>query len=249
MIQNLSYPRVYLISPFKPDKKISISSTKSYHLIKVIKVRLSDTLIVFNGYDGEWTATISNISRGIVEITLRRKIKVQNSLKPLILLFSPIKKSLTAIIIQKATELGVTEVCPVITERTNITEINIERLVNVSIGASEQSGRLSLPLIKEPVGLSECLENWFVKRPLYFADKNFRSSPISNFIANKSFKDTFGAGFLVGPEGGFSDKEIELVLSYPFVEKVFLGTRILRSETASISLLSIWQAFRGDWIK
>ena len=249
MTQNISYPRVYLISPFKADKKISITSTKSYHLIKVIKVRLGDTLIVFNGYEGEWLATISNISRGTVEITLRHQMRVQDSCKPLILLFSPIKKSLTSLVIQKATELGVTEVWPVITERTNISETNLERLINISIGASEQSGRLSLPLIKEPVDLDVCLKNWLFERPLYFADKNFRSSPTSNFIANKNFKDTSGAGFLVGPEGGFSDKEIQLVLSYPFVEKVFLGTRILRSETASIALLSIWQALRGDWVK
>ena len=247
MIKNLSHPRVYLESSFKLGNKILLSPDKSYHLIKVIKLRLNDIMFVFNGYEGEWTAYISNISQGIVEISLKSQIKVQDSLNPLILLFSPVKKNLTSFIVQKATELGVTEIWPVITKRTNITEGNIAKLVTVSIGASEQSGRLSLPLIKEPVDLETSLGNWFFERPLYFADKNFRSSPISNFIANESFKDTLGAGFLVGPEGGFSDKEIEHLLSYSFVKKIYLGSRILRSETASISVLSIWQALNGDW--
>ena len=247
MNEYVSLPRVFLKDTFQDEKKITLQGYKSHHLLKVIKVKINDKILIFNGVDGEWLGIISKVSRSAVEISLSYRLRPQDKLVPLVLLFSPVKKKLTNLIIQKATELGVTEIWPVITERTNLSEINLDRLYITSIGAAEQSRRLSLPLIKEPIDLLSSLEGWVNEAPMYVADKSFQSDPISNFFLTKENFDNLGVGFFIGPEGGLSDSELETLLSHSFVKKIFLGPRILRSETASIAVLSIWQAAYGDW--
>jgi 16S rRNA (uracil1498-N3)-methyltransferase len=247
MNEHISFPRVFLRDTFQDEKKITLQGYKSHHLLNVIRVKVNDKLVIFNGIDGEWLSFISKVSRSVIEISLLHRLRPQNKLAPLVLLFSPVKKNLTNLIIQKATELGVTEIWPIVTERTNLSEINLDRLYITSVGAAEQSRRLSLPLIKEPVDLLCSLEDWVSEIPMYVADKSFQSNSISKFFLTKENVGNQGVGFLIGPEGGFSDSELEKLLSHSFVKKIFLGPRILRTETASIAVLSIWQAACEDW--
>ena len=161
------------------------------------------------------------------------------------LLFAPIKKDNTDFIIQKATELGVRKIIPVITKFTIPKRIKKERFAAQSIEAAEQSRRADLPQIADSINLEKILQNWDEARTIFFLNET-----LNGFSAAASFADFNGkAAILCGPEGGFSKEEIELLTSKKYVKSVALGPRILRAETAAICAVACFQALCGDWKK
>ena len=162
------------------------------------------------------------------------------------LLFAPLKKDKTDIVIEKATELGVGKIIPVLTKFVNCEKIKTERFVSQAKEASEQCKRLSVPTISQPESLNTLIANWDENRVLFFMNENRTGND-----ALSVFSQYVGipAAILVGPEGGFADEEITLLEKQKFVKTIALGPRILRAETASISALTLWQACAGDWCK
>lgn len=206
-----------------------------------MRCKLSDPILLFNGKDGEWQAIISQLDKKSVEVTLTSQQKPQIELAKLVLFFAPIKFGRIDYLVEKATELGVTTLQPVMTDRTIVSRLNIERLTANAIEAAEQSERLSVPEIREPMRLDKVLSQY--KDPILWADETGGGVPFLDLYKKK----IMAHALLIGPEGGFSSAELVMLKTLPYVTPISLGPRILRADTAALAALSCWQALLGDW--
>jgi len=247
MSKYLSPIRVFVNLSFEANQTIVIDSEQARHIIQVMRCRIGDKIYLFNGFEGEWCGSIQKIKKNSLEVLLESRVRAQVGHKDLNLFFAPVKRSANSFIVQKATELGASGIFPVITDRTNLSNVNIDRLITVAVGAAEQSRRMTVPSIAKPEMLKNIVLNWPISRKLYVFDKNFDGDPISSVFINAKKKNHFDPAFLIGPEGGLTIDELELLCSFPFVRPAHLGPRILRSETSVVSVLAIWQALCGDW--
>jgi 16S rRNA (uracil1498-N3)-methyltransferase len=210
-----------------------------------MRARAGDTVRLFNGKDGEWRARIADVTkRGCVLVCEAETVR-QNEVPDVWLAFAPIKKTPADYVAQKATELGVRVLQPVITNRTIARRVNLERLRANAIEAAEQSERLSVPEIREPVGLDALLRSWPAERVLLFCDEGGDAAPILDVVTVE--KDAVAWGILTGPEGGFDSGERKAIRNCSFARPVTLGPRIVRADTAALAALAVWQAVRGDW--
>ncbi|MDP9196206.1 MAG: 16S rRNA (uracil(1498)-N(3))-methyltransferase [Pseudomonadota bacterium] len=236
--------RLYVPDLLGPRKTILLDPDRAHFLRHVLRLEDGDTVALFNGRDGEWAGTVHFQGKNSVTVTLQNQIRVQNTLPEIRLLFAPVKKDRMDFIIEKATELGVTHLQPVLTERTQVGRVNTDRLRSQAIEAAEQCERLSVPVVQEPEDLAALLSRWPAGQTLFLCAEAGESVPLA-----KAFGEApqGPATFLVGPEGGFSPQELALLRNQPFVMPVHLGPRILRAETAVAAILSCWQAIRGDW--
>lgn len=235
--------RIYTNKLLSENTLICLEDKQHNYISNVLRMKIGDVLNVFDGQTGEYTAEITEINKKKCFLRIEQKIK-ELSLSPDIwLLFSPLKKDNTDIIIQKATELGVRKIIPIITRYTNSEKIRLERFAAQSIEASEQCRRTDIVEISPPQKFENVLKEWPDDRTLFFL--NERGS--GENIIKKMQTHTGKAAVLIGPEGGFCEDEIKKVLENPKVCDISLGKRILRAETAVISALSCWQAVNGDW--
>ena len=206
---------------------------KQYHFLKnVLRVKINDQINIFNGISGEWNATIISINKNNILLRVEENIIKMKKSSDIWLIFAPIKQHRMSLAIQKATELGVSKIIPCITEYTNIRTINIKNLYDNAIEAAEQSERLDVPSIEKQIDLKLLLSEWPSGRKLIYCDEKIKygKSIIETLL---SFKDhNYQWGVLIGPEGGFSDSEKELILQNKNVLVVSLGERLLRSDTA-----------------
>ena len=214
---------------------------KQYHFLKnVLRVRINDTINIFDGKTGEWEAKIISISRDNIELRVTKNIYLLKKSPDIWLVFAPIKQHRMNISIQKATELGVSKIILCITEFTDNKKINIKNLQDNAVEAAEQSERLDLPQIENPIDLLSLLSNWPEDRVLIFCDEKLdcEKKIIDSLRSFKSEQDKFAV--LIGPEGGFSDAERNEITKNKKVLPVSLGKRILRSDTAiSVALFCI----------
>ena len=229
------------------EKKISLNlllyiKGKQLHFLKnVIRVKINDQIDVFDGITGEWTTKVLSINRDNIVlkiIDLNKKITENYDVW---LLFAPIKSHRMGIAVQKATELGVTRIIPCITEFTNSKKIKLKNLNDNAIEASEQSKRMDVPQIDKGINLKEILQNWPKDRKLIFCDEKFNDKTIFDtlFELKVSVKKI---ALLIGPEGGFSDTERDIIKKNVNVLSVSLGNKVLRSDTAiTVALFSIQQ--------
>ena len=231
------------------DKKLSINimiyiKEKQHHFLKnVLRIKVEDLITVFDGVTGEWITEVISINRDNIVLQIKKKISEIKEETDLWLIFSPIKLFRMNITIQKATELGVSQFIPCITQNTNQTKINMRNLYMNIIEAAEQSERLTLPKLNEVVNLNNLLRDFPKDRGLIFCNENDKNLPnIFNAIQNKSsiFKKW---AILIGPEGGFSETETKEILSISSSIPVSLGKRILRSDTATTAALFAVQSF------
>ncbi len=225
------------------QKLIRADEKQCNYLFNVLRLKVGDVIYVFNGKSGEYEAEISELSRKKGLLKIGRKIKDFKPSPDVWLLFAPLKKDNTDMVIQKATELGVRKIIPVITARTNSEKVRTERFIAQSIEASEQCRRLDVPEIAAPELIENLLKNWPDDRTLFFLNESGSGSNILQKMRSNSGK----AAILIGPEGGFNEDEIKKVLENQKVCDIYLGERILRAETAAIAALSCWQAVNGDW--
>jgi 16S rRNA (uracil1498-N3)-methyltransferase len=235
--------RLFVPTPLSPDAAVLPTLDQSRYLTQVMRLKLGDGLLVFNGRDGAWRCVIAEILKKGVVLRAEEQLQPQSTGPDLELLISVVKKSALEFAVEKATELGARRVRLVVTHRTQVQHVRMDRLDAIAIEAAEQTGRLDVPMIDEPVKLADLLDGWEVGRRLMFCDET-GGAPATGALA------AAGGGpwaILIGPEGGFSPEERERLRGLPFATAVSLGPRILRADTAAIAALTLWQASIGDW--
>jgi 16S rRNA (uracil1498-N3)-methyltransferase len=204
-----------------------------------MRAKVGNRLRLFNGRDGEWLARIAKLSKRDCVLECEARVKGQILDPDLWLVFAPVKKTPSDYLTQKATELGVSRLQPVLTRRTIVARVNGERMRANAVEAAEQSGRLSVPQVRAAVALGTLLENWPADRRLLFCDEAGGAPPIADALV------AAGAGawaVLTGPEGGFEPEERDRVRALASVVPVSLGARILRADTAALAALAVWNA-------
>ncbi len=222
--------RLFVEAPLSAGTEIGVSEGQSHYLSKVMRLAQGDTLRVFNGQDGEFQARISHLGKKAVSLEVQDATRPQKGEPDCWLCFALLKRQKTDLVVEKATELGVSVIQPVITARTRGDHVNLDRLRAIAIEAAEQCERLEVPEIRPPIKLPHLIAAW-PDRPLFVADER-RTAPLLRFSAAPS-------ALLIGPEGGFTGEEVEGIGAHPLVTRVSLGARILRAETAAIAGLAL----------
>ena len=235
-----STPRLFIDLPLDAGAEPAIDGAAAHYLLNVMRMKTGDPVLLFDNRSGEWLGVIADAGKRSLTIRIEHRTREMERVPDLWLCFAPVKKARLDWIIEKATELGVARLQPVITERTIVERIKRERIEAQIIEACEQCGRTALPDLAEPVKLSQLLDRWPAERALLFADEA-GGRPLSMLAAPAP------AAILTGPEGGFTDRERAMLLDCPAVRRMTLGPRILRAETAAIAATGLWMAQHGDW--
>ena len=235
--------RLYINTDLCCGGAVMCSEEQAHYLLNVMRLKVDDTVYVFNGRDGEFETLISECSRKQCRLEVGKKFKAFEKCPDIWLMFAPLKKDQTDFTVAKAVELGVAKIIPVITEYTSASKIRRERLQSLIIEAAEQCRRQDMPELSAPVHLKTLLNDWPADRVLFYFDETGKGGNVSGIFSEHKG----AAAVLVGPEGGFSEKELEILRNLPYAYGISLGSRILRAETAVIAGLSCWQALCGDW--
>ncbi|MFZ5963495.1 16S rRNA (uracil(1498)-N(3))-methyltransferase [Thalassococcus sp. BH17M4-6] len=237
--------RLYVEHPLGEVQPVPLSREQAHYLFGVMRLGEGAQVALFNGRDGEWTATVAEAGkRGGVLVCDAQAVPLQMP-PDLWLLFAPIKKARTDFIVEKAAEMGVRRILPVQTEFTNAERVRQDRLQAHAVEAAEQCGATFVPEVGPLRKLDRVLADWPAERQLTFCDEAEagRSSARAGVVAGK------GApwAILIGPEGGFSDTERTRLRGMELAQVVQLGPRILRADTAAVAALTLWQLTYGDW--
>ena len=234
--------RLYVDHPLSEGQSVALSRDQANYLFNVMRLQVDDTLRVINGKDGEFEATVAKAGKRNGILVATRQTQPLRPPPDLWLLFAPVKKARTDFIVEKATELGVAHLCPVLTDYTNSDRLRTDKLRAHVIEAAEQCGATYVPDVAEPVRLGKLIETWPQERKLIFCDETLagQAQPLAGEKPGKW-------AILIGPEGGFSPAERDLLHSLDFVRGISLGPRILRADTAAVAALTLWQSALGDW--
>jgi 16S rRNA (uracil1498-N3)-methyltransferase len=217
---------------------VELDAGQANYLGNVMRLGVGAELLVFDGRSGEWLARISDAAKKRMTLRVERRTREPETVPDVWLAFAPVKRAQTDWLIEKATELGVARLIPVMTQRTVAERVKLERLEAIAIEAAEQCGRTVVPEIAEPVTLKQLLNA--SARTLYFADEG-GGEPVAAAVKPGP------ALILTGPEGGFTDEERALVRAAENAVPISLGPRILRAETAALAALAAYMALVGDW--
>ncbi len=236
----INLPRLYLNDPLQEGSTINLPTDLCHYLTVVLRMKQGNKVRVFNGLSGEHVASIIEAGKKNCSIEVNEAIRSQKKEPALTLVFCPLRKERLHFLVEKAVELGVTELCPIITSRTQYKTFNLERAKKHVIEATEQCERLSLATVHDAVSLPHFLSNWDKSKPVLFCKERAGSHPLAQTLINNAIKEP---AFLIGPEGGLTTEETLLLESYKFVRPVSLGLNILRSETAALSALGFWQLY------
>ena len=229
----MSNIRLFFPESLSLNFESKLDKSQSHYVIKVMRIKNGENFSLFNKNE-EWLAKINQISKGIVEFTVIEKLRQKENTKEIWLAFSPIKSNYFNFMLQKATELGVTKFIPIIFDRSIVRKINKERLEKIIIEATEQSNRINVPILEKPQNLKNFLNKNSKKIDLIFTDLNTSKTKLE--INKKSNKPLCA---IIGPEGDFSENEREQILNFEGVKPIKMNENILRSETATISIISI----------
>ena len=234
--------RLFVPESLAADAVIRPTTEQAHYLTGVMRRAVGDELLLFNGRDGEWRATLGAVSKRGCEIKILEQTREQASAPDLELVVALVKRARLETIVEKAAELGASRVRLVITRFTGADHTNVPRLQAIAVEASEQTGRLDVPEVTAPVKLDRLLEGWPAGRRLVFCDEAGDARPVA-----EALREPAPCAVLIGPEGGFAPEERDRLRALPFVIPVSLGPRILRADTAAISALTLVQAAIGDW--
>jgi len=235
-----SLPRLYVEAPLAQGAAIQLEAGPANYLANVLRLRAGAEVKLFDDRSGEWLAEVVETGRKKISLAVTAHLRPREPVPDLWLLFAPIKRGRIDWLVEKATELGVARIVPVLTERTVVERLNLERLRAHSIEAAEQCERTALPQLAEPVRIDALLSQWPLERQLYFADES-GGPPLASAV------QAGPAALLIGPEGGFTDAERSAIGSLKQAQPVSLGPRILRADTAAVAAVSLWMAAAGDW--
>ncbi|MEE8295067.1 MAG: 16S rRNA (uracil(1498)-N(3))-methyltransferase [Sphingomonadales bacterium] len=240
--------RLFVKNPLSRGAQVTLNRDDSHYLLNVMRKSEGDEVSLFNGVDGEWAARISGGSKKSLGLKVLEQLKLQPQDPDLWLAFAPIKRARIDFIAQKATELGVSRLIPVRTERTVVKRVKVERLWANAKEAAEQCERQTVPDVDEMTSLKSLLKTWQRGRKLLFCDEDKTGALITEALRGADQKPArFPWGILIGPEGGFSDIERQMIRAHVACVPASLGPRVLRADTAMLSALSLWQATLGDW--
>jgi 16S rRNA (uracil1498-N3)-methyltransferase len=235
--------RLYVPTSLKVPT-LGLDAPRAHYLRHVLRLERGAHVAVFNAEDGEYAARIDGFGKGWCTLSLEEQRRAPAAEPDLWLVFAPIKRARLDFVAEKATELGVSGLWPVITQHTIVSRVNRERLVATSIEAAEQSERLSVPEVFEPAPLAEVLAAWPPGRRLVFCDESGGGGPIADVLGGQDL--TQPHAILTGPEGGFARAELDALHKLPFVTPVGLGPRVLRADTAALAALAVFQALAHD---
>jgi 16S rRNA (uracil1498-N3)-methyltransferase len=243
-IHDASSQRLYVEADLAQSGRIAATPEQANYLLNVLRARAGAEVRLFNGRDGEWAAELTDISKRGCTLALVGQTRPQVQGPDIDYLFAPLKRARLDYMVQKATEMGVRRLRPVITRHTIAERVNLERLRANAIEAAEQCGVLWVPEVLEPVKLEAALAGWDVARALIFADEG---AAIANPIAALRSLARGPVAVLIGPEGGFHDDERALLRAQPCTHPLSLGPRIMRADTAAVATLALVNAVLGDW--
>jgi 16S rRNA (uracil1498-N3)-methyltransferase len=238
-------PRLFVDAALAEGQTVALGRDQSNYLGNVLRLSAGDAVLVFNGRDGEWRASIAGRKRPDT-LTIEIRTRPQDSLPDLACVFAPLKHARLDYMVQKAVEMGASMLQPVLTRFTQVSRVNGERMRANVIEAAEQCGILSLAEVADPVPLERYLASRDGRRLLIFCDEAAElADPARALKANHS--EPNGIDVLIGPEGGFAEEERALLSRQPKVLRLALGPRILRADTAAVAALALVQATLGDW--
>lgn len=233
-----SLPRLFVDQPLAQDLVLTLDGAPANYLANVLRLGPGDRVKLFDDRTGEWLAEIAEAGRKRVTLRVGDHLREREAVPDLWLIFAPIKRGRIDWLVEKATELGVARLVPVLTRRTVVDRLNLDRLRAHIVEAAEQCERTALTRIDEPRKLEALLAAWPGERPLFFADEA-GGEPLDAAPGP--------AAILVGPEGGFTDEERAAIRALPQARPVGLGPRILRADTAALAAVALWMAEAGDW--
>ncbi|MCA1652738.1 MAG: 16S rRNA (uracil(1498)-N(3))-methyltransferase [Sphingomicrobium sp.] len=235
-----SLPRLFVAAPLNATATVVLDAKQANYLANVLRLGVGGEALLFDGRSGEWFARVRELAKKRMILTVERQTRPIEQVPDLTLAFAPVKRAQLDWLVEKATELGVARLVPVITHRTVVERVKLDRLEAIAIEAAEQCGRTLLSEIGQPIALDRLLAERAPARTLYFADEQ----------GGARLADAFAPGpamILTGPEGGFTDEERTLIRATPGVRAISLGPRILRAETAALAAVAAWMALAGDW--
>jgi 16S rRNA (uracil1498-N3)-methyltransferase len=237
-----SAPRLFVETALAEGASLVIEGPQGHYLARVMRVGCGDAVMVCDDRSGEWLARVVSVDKRRVALMLDRQTRPRETVPDLWLCAALLKKAAFDLVLEKACELGVARIVPVITHRCVADKLNPERGATILTEAAEQCARTALPALGDAVKLDALLASWPEDRTLFFADENGGSPASQAFAANKG-----PAAILIGPEGGFDDGERARIRAHPCAVPIGLGPRILRGETAAIAALALWMGLAGDW--
>jgi 16S rRNA (uracil1498-N3)-methyltransferase len=246
---DFSAQRLFVEDPLVEGAEIAPNAEAQNYLLNVLRLRSGDAILLFNGRDGEWRATLDMVSKRAAALRVERRLREQTEPGQVHYAFAPLKQARLDYMVQKATEMGAARLTPVLTKRTQMRRVSAHRLRANAIEAAEQCGLLTIPETAEPIELDRYLAGLDPERLLVFCDED---APATEALAPLRCKSgELGArpplAVLIGPEGGFDETERALILRRANVLRLSLGPRILRADTAAVAALALVQATLGDW--
>lgn len=241
---DFSAQRLFVDADLRAGAEVACTPAQANYLRNVLRLKPGDAILVFNGRDGEWRAEISEAGKRATTLALAERMRAQESGPDIDYLFAPLKRARLDYMVEKATEMGVARLRPVLTRRTTPERVNTGRMRAHAIEAAEQCGILRIPEVHVPEKIERALAAWDTARPLVFCDEDSAETCPFTVLARI---EPGPLGVLVGPEGGFDPAERELLSRQPFVTRISLGPRILRADTAAVAALALVNAALGDW--
>lgn len=235
--------RLFVPDDLSQDAELEANPAQSHYLLNVLRLAEGAQLLLFNGRDGEWLATVVR-ARKKVTMKTTAQVRAQPDPPDLVYCFAPLKAARLDYLVQKAVEMGAGVLRPVITQHTQMSRVGVDRLQANALEAAEQCGILAVPRVEQVVKLVRLLEGWEPGRRLIFCDESAETNNPMEILGRITERKL---GLLVGPEGGFSGEERRQLLALPFVTAIPLGPRILRADTAAVAALALVQATIGDW--
>ncbi len=237
-----SAPRLFVEQVLETGTQVSIDGPQAHYLSRVMRVGRGDAVVLCDNVTGEWAARVAEAGKRDVLLTAESLLRPRESVPDFTLCAALLKKDRFDLMLEKACELGVARIQPVLTRRCVADKLNLERARTILTEAAEQCARTALPELLAPVKLDALLKTWKADRTLFFADENGGNPAAAAFAASSG-----PAALLTGPEGGFDEAERTAIRALPQARAITLGPRILRGETAAIAAMALWMGTVGDW--
>lgn len=244
MRANYRMQRLYIENGLAAGTSVEAEAHAAHYLSHVLRLKEGDEILAFNGRDGEWKARLRPEGRKRVFLEPTEQVRPQPAPCDLIYCFAPLKQGRLDYMVQKAVEMGAGVLQPVITQHTQVPKLGTERIRANAVEAAEQCGVLAIPECREALRFDRFIEQWDTSRRLIFCDEGHETDDPHTILSGLQ-PGPFGV--LIGPEGGFSEEERQLLRRLPFVTAIPLGPRILRADTAAVAALTLVQAVLGDW--
>jgi 16S rRNA (uracil1498-N3)-methyltransferase len=241
-------PRLYVEAQLAGGQTLALDPAQANYLRNVLRLKAGGPVLVFNGREGEWRATLIDSGKRALALVVSEQTRAQTRPLDLHYLFAPLKHARLDYMVQKAVEMGASRLQPVLTRHTQVTRVNLDRMRANAVEAAEQCGILTLPEIAAPVSLEDMLAKRKAERLLVFCDEEAEvKDPIAGLAAARPQAGAAPLAVLIGPEGGFAEDERSALLRAPNVIRLALGPRILRADTAAVAALTLVAAVLGDW--